>query len=910
MASSWFLLLAILAPVCFGMLTLLLPKAAVTGRVVVALLGPALAFVLIVGHVASYGVAGNSPATQRVKASAEGMTSADQGGVALQIKMYGAAGKPIGGEHARAADPSDIHDSHNSDHQTNAHPDPDQAGGDPHPGDGEHSAYAKGHGGEAVDVPAPRATSALAWVPSLNLNLAFLADGLGGFFALLVAGIGVLIVLYARGYFGKSEAAQRDLFRFYPTLGFFTTAMLGVVLADYTLLTLVFWEMTSISSFLLIGWDRYDKHAVRLAKQAFFTTGLGGMGLLGGIALFGQSTGIWRWSEMLAGAEAIDFANGGVLWAFVLMFIGAASKSAQWPLHYWLPGAMAAPTPVSAYLHSATMVKAGVFLVGRLFPAFGIGAGVAGGTGLDVWPGIVTCFGAVTMLYGGVTALNQHDLKRIFAYTTVSQLGLLMAMYGLGGFSYHGLPTIDLDITQIANHAFYKAPLFITAGAIGHVASRKLPELFGAFHEHKAICLTMLLAGYALAAGPGTISFQAKELFLYAIVHAAKAHSWLWLVLLMTVVTAACNVAIFVRLLTTLMGWRFGMHAVDEHHDDHAHHEHEHEHGFGAALIWLPAVPLVALQYVGGVLTPLWNMLFLPFEKFTFYFDAVPALWQVSFTTLPLYISLLAIGLGVLLGISKLLRGQHVDINDYLYPAVEALCVGIGRAIYAVVQNGNLRYYTLVVLLVLTGAFGVTLLHDPAMWSMIGPAAERGFELPLGVLLGFMVCVSAVLIPPMKSRVVRVLLLGSAGFSVVGMYIVLQAPDLVLTQIMVEIISVLLFVLVLRLLPRDTGRQVRVGRWWRVAVACGIGGVFGLMTLVAAGADPDVRLGEWFTQMTYHGEKLADGGYGRGGGGFNIVNVILVDFRGFDTFGEICVLGLAALGVWSMLPGRGKELRQ
>ena len=770
-------------------------------------------------------------------------------------------------------------------------------------------------------VPAPLPTADIAWVPSLNLNLAFLADGLGGFFALLVSGIGVLIVLYARGYFGSSEHAQVDLYRFYPTLGFFATAMLGVVLSDYTLLTLVFWELTSISSFLLIGWDRYDRRAVQLAKQAFFTTGLGGMALLGGIALFGQATGIWRWSDMLAHAATIDFSSTTVIGAFVLMFIGAASKSAQWPLHYWLPGAMAAPTPVSAYLHSATMVKAGVFLIGRLFPAFA--PGIAGAqAGLDIWPGVVTCFGAVTMLYAGVTALNQHDLKRIFAYTTVSQLGLLVAMYGLGGFSFvvehaghaaKAIPgAIDLDITQIANHAFYKAPLFITAGAIGHVASRNLPELFGAFHKHKAICLTMLAAGYALAAGPGTISFQAKELFLYAIVHAAKDHPWLWIVLLMTVVTAACNVAIFVRLLTTLMGWRFGLRAKPQAADEHGHgHEHhEHEHGFGAALIWLPAVPLVALQYLGGIFTPLWNAMFLPFEKFTFYFDAVPALWQVSFTTLPLYISLVAIGLGVLLGVSRLLRGQHVDIHDYIYPVVESLSVGVGRAMFRGIQGGNLRTYTLVVLAVFSGAFLVTLWQDPAMLAMVGPAADRAFELPLGVLMGLIICVSAVLIPPMQSRVVRVLLLGSAGFSVVAMYIVMQAPDLVLTQLMVEIISVLLFVLVLRLLPRDTGRRVRIGRWWRVAVGGGVGMIFGLMTLVAAGAGPAVRLGEWFTQNTYHGPKLVDGEYGRGGGGFNIVNVILVDFRGFDTFGEIVVLGLAALGVWSMLPGRGKELRR
>ncbi|MEM8738757.1 MAG: hydrogen gas-evolving membrane-bound hydrogenase subunit E [Planctomycetota bacterium] len=867
MASSWLLLIAIFAPVAAGAATLALPRRVLAPRVLLAAAGPALAFVLVLAHVSAHGVAGHAPPSDHPAASAH------------TDHAHGHA------DHAKAH------------HDSVAPASPD-----------DHAAHA--HADAVTNLaPVPEPTAEIAWVPTLHLNLAFLVDGLGGFFALLVAGIGVLIVFYARGYFGNSEQARQDLYRFYPTLGFFATAMLGVVLADYTLLTLVFWELTSISSFLLIGWDRYDKHALKLAKQAFFTTGLGGMGLLGGIALFGHTTGVWRWSELLAHPEAVDFASAGVIGSFVLIFIGAASKSAQWPLHYWLPGAMAAPTPVSAYLHSATMVKAGVFLIGRLFPVFA--PALAAGD-VHFWPGVVTWFGAVTMLYGGVTALNQHDLKRIFAYTTVSQLGLLVAMYGLGGFGFvsHGhayAAAIDLDITQIANHAFYKAPLFITAGAIGHYASRNLPELFGAFHKHKAICLTMLLAGYALAAGPGTISFQAKELFLYALVHAAGAAPWVWVILGMTVLTAACNVAIFVRLLTTLMGWRFGLRADPVAEDPHGHDDHGHEHGFWAQLIWLPAVPLVAFQYLGGLVTPLWNAVFLPFEKYINYFDAVPALWQVSFTTAPLYLSLMAIGLGIFLGISRLLRGQHTDLHDTIYPVTELISVGLGRGIISIVQTGNIRHYTAAVLVTLLVGFAAAVFSDPAMLHAVAPAAALAFELPLGLILGGIICLSALLLPATGSRVVRVLLLGSCGFAVVAMYIVYQAPDLVLTQVMVEIISVLLFVLVLRLLPRDTGKGIHRGRWWRSIVGGVVGLMFGWMTLVAAGAEPAERLGEWFVQYAYHGEKLADGTYGRGAGGFNVVNVILVDFRGFDTLGEVTVLALAALGVWSMLPGRRKE---
>ena len=770
----------------------------------------------------------------------------------------------------------------------------------------------------------PKGTAIIEWVPDLDLNLAFLADGLGGFFALLVAGIGVLIVLYARGYFGgATEQARADLFRFYPTLGFFASAMLGVVLADYTLLTLVFWELTSISSFLLIGWNRYDKAALKLAKQAFFTTGLGGMFLLGGIGLLGYHTGLWRWSELLHHAADLDWAAGTLQCAFLLMFVGAASKSAQWPLHYWLPGAMAAPTPVSAYLHSATMVKAGVFLVGRMLPLFVI---PGEGAGLDIWPGVITWFGAVTMLYGGVTAVNQHDLKRIFAYTTVSQLGLLMAMYGLAGFDFvdHGkayAAAIDLDITQIANHAFYKAPLFITAGAIGHYLSRSLPDLHGAFAKFPAICLCMLLAGYALAAGPGTVSFQAKELFLYAIYHAADGRPWLWLILAMTVATAACNVAIFVRLLTTLLGLPGSMGKADDgHHDPHDddhHHAHAPEPGLGGALIWLPAVPLVALQYIGGLAPGVWDRLFGSFERFGFYFhDGVPSLIDaLTHPAVPLYASGIAIVLGVLLGLSGLLRGQHTDVNDAIYPAVESVSAGLGRGLFAVLQNGSLRVYLTVVLLALMACLGVAAWQDPGMAAPIAAEAARAFELPLGVTVGALIVITALLLPAFSSRIVRVLTLGSCGFTVVAMYVVYQAPDLALTQLMVEIIGVLLFVLVLRLLPEpaQSERGRPVGKLWRGALGLSVGLAFGWITLVCAHAQPDALLGEWFSQYSYHGPAIYDDhgqkvGYERGGGGTNVVNVILVDFRGFDTLGEISVLGLAALGVWSMLPGRRKQL--
>ncbi len=779
-------------------------------------------------------------------------------------------------------------------------------------------------GGASWERVAAEPGDGIPWVPSLHLNLAFITDGLGGFFALLVSGIGVMIVLYARGYFGRDEDS---LYRFYPTLGFFTTAMLGIVVSDYTVLTLLFWEMTSISSFLLIGWDRYDKKAVKLAMQAFFTTGLGGMGLFGGLIWLGFETDIWRWSDLyqVGVADLHEVLNRpDLIGALLLMFFGAMTKSAQFPWHYWLPGAMAAPTPVSAFLHSATMVKAGVFLMGRLFPVFG-GAAVGHDvvTGANLLPWLLIPFGAVTMLWGALVAIRKHDLKQIFAYTTVSQLGLLMTMYGLGCLPYahdgHTALAIDFDITQIANHAFYKAPLFIIAGALGHVASRQLPELLGAFKEHKAMCITLLLAGYALAAGPGTISFQAKELFLYAIYHATDALGpWAWVLMAATIATAVCNVAIFIRLFTTVLGLPGGMKpAADEHHDHHAHghDDHAHEHGFWAALIWVPGLLIVSLQYVGGLATPVWNMVFLPLETNVFYSGfkgQVPALWQIKFGV-PLVASGLAIVGGVMLGYSRFFRNTFSDPCDKIYPLLYRLCVDGGRQAFMTIQTGSMRFYTACVVIALTIAFASSVYVDPRMLTMLQVAAEDFWGLRYfypGYVIGLLVCVTALCLPLSQSRVMRVLLLGSCGFSVVGMFLVYQAPDLALTQVLFEIISVVLFMLVLQMLPKQDSHR-HTGKVWRIALAGCAGLAIGWMTVVAAPLPIDAErfpelvtqrmpyLGEFFANHSYQGSELTDG---RGGGGSNIVNVILVDFRGVDTLGEITVLALAALGVWALIP--------
>ncbi|MGB0767088.1 MAG: hydrogen gas-evolving membrane-bound hydrogenase subunit E, partial [Phycisphaeraceae bacterium] len=504
----------------------------------------------------------------------------------------------------------------------------------------------------------------------------------------------------------------------------------------------------------------------------------------------------------------------------------------------------------------------------------------------------------------------------------------------------HVFAAIDFDITQIANHAFYKAPLFITAGAIGHVLSRDITQLNGAFYKHKAICGTMMLAALGLAAVPGTISFQAKELFLYGIYHAASVYPILWIVMLMTVATAICNVAICVRVCATLLGLKGGMTTADappsDHHDDH-HHDHPHEHGLLASMIWLPGLVIVSLQFLGGVITPLWNKVFGLFEQpatanyFQYKAEGVPSLLYVAAHpgSVPLWISMFCLVAGFFVGMSRRCRGAIKDFADGIYPAAYTLIVSGGGRAFRLVQTNHLKHYLLFVLgaMLLGFAWAVQVdlsQLDDNMLGAIAAEGARAFEYWPGILIGLIVCLTAVLIPLSDSRIVRIVFLGACGFAVVGLYLVYQAPDLALTQLMFEIISVILFVIVLRLLPKEKIAR-DAGKLWRIPIAVLVGLAFGWMTLTAAShnrgefTNPNAEpLGHTLAQHSY-GLKtddfdqpkldtaMSDDVGARGGGGTNIVNVILVDFRGFDTLGEIAVLGLAAMGVWSMIPHRRRK---
>lgn len=821
------------------------------------------------------------------------------------------------------------------------------------------------------------------WLPSAKLQVVLHPDQLGMFFAYLVSSIGLLIVLYARAYFGKDADS---LFRFYPCLMLFMTAMIGVALADNFMLLLLFWEMTSISSFLLIGWERDQPGAVRNAMQAFVTTALGGVVMMAGLILLGVQvsdyapTFDWTFSGLVHLATAGELRQTNLLtWAFVLIFVGAATKSAQFPFQFWLPGAMAAPTPVSAYLHSATMVKAGVYLTGRMWPIMTLA--------VPLWPMLIIPLGAITMVYGAFIALRKDDLKKIFAYTTVSQLGLLMTMYGLAGYQYEGQPNLIWDVSQILNHALYKAPLFILAGAIGHVASRNLSELRGFFYRGRTqaiMTVVLLLAGYALAAGPLTVSFTAKEMFFYQIYHAHHAMGAWWYPLVAAgIATGMFNVAIFIRLALALLGKE---HKADHGHDDHSHDdahghahghdEHAHETGLWPAFLWIPGLIIVSFQYIGGIIPGAFEALFGNLDPSKHFYELhaaiglFPMTWDAHLGV-PLYMSLAAITLGITLALLPLWRKNYDDPCDHIYPGFYAGATKvIGPRVFGLVQRGHLGFYVAVTALSMVALVVWTAVRFPEVrqWPA-GVDIELNAIMIPAALIAVVICIAAILMPMVSDRRARVLVLGTAGFAITAFYYFYKAPDLALTQISIEIVSLILFLLVLSMLPiRSDGASRWIGS--RLVVSLMTGGMmFWLVLQASVGPQPTMayesptgdqiaNLGEFFLRNSHysvdtkvvsehdafggvvdrgvahrtsfgsahhmeddHGDGSNESSHNpivahhadevtlhKGGGGDNVVNVILVDFRGFDTMGEISVLGLAAMGVWVLLRRR-KEMQ-
>jgi multicomponent K+:H+ antiporter subunit A len=710
------------------------------------------------------------------------------------------------------------------------------------------------------------------WVPDIGLNLGFRLDGLSLMFALLITGIGVLIIIYAYYYLAPEDSPAK----FYSLMMLFMAAMLGVVLSDNLLLLVVFWELTSLSSFLLVGFWSHRPDARAGARQALAVTGGGGLAMLGGFVLLGQIAGTYELSEMLGRAAEIQ-ADPLFVPALLLILLGAFTKSAQFPFHFWLPDAMAAPTPVSAYLHSATMVKAGVFLLMRMHP-------VLGGSGwFEV---LVTGAGLMTVVFAAFIALFKHDLKGLLAYSTVSHLGLITFLVGLGS----PLAAVAA-VFHVLNHASFKAPLFMVAGIVDHEThTRDMRQLGGLWKYMPWTGTIAMVAAAAMAGVPLTNGFISKEMyFTEAVVGTAGAGVLAWLIPALVTLAGAFSVAYSLRLVhDTFFNGPPG--------DMPNMHPHEPPLGMKApsALLavvciavgllpaWLfgPMVHVAATALVNGPL-PEYHL----------------SLWHGF--NLPLLMSAVALVAGVLLykTLARDRRLHRIESEAWFGAwtgralferSVDALFAFSGRLTTSL-ENGSLQRY-------LAWMVGATILvAGVTLWGEgvgTGPRELLPANALAVVVWLLLIATCVALVIDHHNRFKAVVLVGVVGMVTALTFVSLSAPDLALTQLSVEVVSAVLMLMGLALLPQFSPKESTVTRKWRDAA------------LALSGGAGMAMLAWWI--MTRNHDSISWYFLEKSipvGGGSNVVNVILVDFRGYDTFGEITVLGIAAVGVYALMQG-------
>ncbi len=702
----------------------------------------------------------------------------------------------------------------------------------------------------------------IAWLPSLGLNIAFWIDGLSLFFASLILGIGLLIIVYARSYLGRED----DMGRFLAFILLFQGAMVGLVLCNNILLLLVFWELTSLSSFLLIGFWSHLPAGRQGARMALIVTGAGGLAMIAGMLLLGEIAGSYRISDILQAGEAIR-ASASYDLALLLILAGAFTKSAQFPFHFWLPHAMAAPTPVSAYLHSATMVKAGLFLMARLWPVL---------SGTELWFYLVAGTGLTTMVLAAWIALFKNDLKALLAYSTVSHLGLITMLLGFGE-PYAAVAAVF----HILNHATFKCALFMTAGIVDHETGTRDAEKLGGLMVLMPITGTVaMIASLSMAGVPPFNGFLSKEMMLESAWHAGGDGAvWLWP--LLATLGALFSVAYSLRYVChVFLGPRRAPYP-----------RNPHDPPLG---MWLPpallAAAVVAIglfpQTIAGSLVATTSQAViggaLPEYKLALWHGLTPAL----------YLSLAALAGGSLLlwryraALRLRQRLPLPEAKRLFEGAIDGL-VRLARFGIDGLHNGSLQR----ALAFLIGA--AIVVGYGAFFGAEHAAGERPMLPMNGVALVawlLLIGACAAIVVLHRRRLMLLVMIGVIGLFVSVAFLYLSAPDLALTQISVEVVTVILMLLALNLLPKTTPRESSGFRRGRDALLACLSGL-GVGWVVLAVLTRDVT-----SISAYH---LANS-YS-GGGGTNVVNVILVDFRGFDTFGEIIVIGIAALIVFALL---------
>lgn len=704
------------------------------------------------------------------------------------------------------------------------------------------------------------------WLAQLGFNLSLRLDGLALLFALLILGIGLLVILYARYYLSEREAIGR----FFAYLLLFMGAMLGVVLSENLLLLLTFWELTSLSSFLLIGFWGARSDARKGARMALAVTGGGGLALLAGILLIGHIVGSFELSVVLAAGEQIR-AHALYPVALVLVLLGAFTKSAQFPFHFWLPHAMAAPTPVSAYLHSATMVKAGVFLLARLYPAL---------ADSELWFYLVSLTGLTTLLVGAGMALFQHDLKGLLAFSTISHLGLIVLLLGLN------TPLSNVAaVFHIINHATFKASLFMAAGIIDHeTGSRDMRRINGMWKYLPHTAVLAMVASSAMAGVPLLNGFLSKEMFFGETLQQHLLGSFSWVIPAAATLAGVFSVAYSLRFIHDVFfnGEPINLPKYPPHEPPRYMKIPVEILVFLCLLVgMLPAytvAPLLAVAAkasLGGVL-PEYSL----------------AIWHGF--NLPLAMSCVALvgGILVYVGRQPLFRWYaglpEVDARMIFERQVQNL-VRLATWLTGCLENGSLQRYLSFLLIAALVLVASALAPLPQLTGSRGLSPLDGIT-----TLGLLVLAASGLLTAVfhRQRLVALLILGVGGMLVALAFARFSAPDLALTQLVVEVVTIILLMLALFYLPSRTPNESSSLRGLRDFVVAGGCGVMVALLVYVVLTRPYAGLAPFFLANSVSG-----------GGGTNVVNVILVDFRGFDTLGEITVLAIAAVGILAMLDG-------
>ncbi len=711
-----------------------------------------------------------------------------------------------------------------------------------------------------------------SWLPQLGIDLSFRLDALGLLFSLLITGIGTLIFIYAYYYLSP----KNSLSKLYMLLMLFMAAMLGISLSNNLILLLIFWELTSISSFLLVGyWSNYDV-AQRGSRMALTITGMGGLAMLGGFVLLGQITGTYEINQILTMSEQIQ-SHALFVPTLLLILLGAFTKSAQFPFHFWLPNAMAAPTPVSAYLHSATMVKAGIFLLARLLPIF---------AGAALYHNIVTFVGLFTLCMAAFFAIFKEDLKGLLAYSTISHLGLIVCLLGIGSPL-----AVAAAIFHIINHATFKAALFMIAGIVDHeTGTRDLRKLSGVWQLLPFTATLTMVTAAAMAGVPLTNGFLSKEMFFTELLANLNG----------PVLILAAIIATFAGIFAVAYSVRL-VHGVffDGPLGEQVPNKEGHEPPIGMRA---PAIFLAILCMVVGIFPALTvehivNSTARASTQLHDFSGTHLAIWHGF--NLPLVMSLIALvgGLSFYFALAKNRKLRSMDLDPALGPFQGKLLFEsflkhlllTSRKIKRKTETGSLQTYLIWIV-----AFSIVMVAVPLIGQGLTTGTRELTHAPMLAIVLWLLLFSAcwMMLWFHHERIKAVLISGAIGLVVTMVFVTLSAPDLALTQITVDVVTTVLLLMSLSLLPQLTPYESTQARRWRDAIIAIAGGVgIGWITWLILTRDHN-SISWFFLQQSI---PL--------GGGSNVVNVILVDFRGFDTFGEITVLGIAGIGTLCLMDG-------